>query len=709
MIKTYSMDLAGRELEIEIGKVAQLANGAAMVRYGETVVLATVVASKEPREGIDFFPLNVNYEEKLYAIGKIPGGFIKREGRPTERAVLTSRVIDRPMRPLFPDDYRNDVVLTLTVLSVDQDCSPEVAAMIGASLVLDISDIPFAGPLGSIHVGYVDNQYVINPTLAQRETSEMTLTVSSTKDKVMMIEAAANELADDIIYEGIMLAHEENQKVVQFIQQIKDECGKEKATYQTMSIPEHIYNDITGIIGDKPMEDAIFTDDKQTREQQLQVLKDKVTGVLEAEEKTEHLAYFGEVFYEFEKQTVRRMILKDHKRPDGRRLDEIRHLSAEIDILPRTHGTGMFSRGQTQVLTITTLGPLTETQNLDGLDELEVSKRYMHHYNFPPYSVGEARAPRGPGRRDIGHGALAEKALIPVLPDTNEFPYAIRTVSEILSSNGSTSQASICASTLSLMAAGVPIKAAVAGISVGLVTGETDDDFVLLTDIQGLEDFYGDMDFKVAGTHKGITAIQMDMKIQGLTKEIIKGALEQTSAARDIIIDDVMLKAIAEPRKEVSKHSPKIIQININPEKISEVIGPKGRMINKIIDTTGVKIDIEDDGRVFICGNDEEKVGQAIEIIEGITKTVEADQIYEGRVTKIMNFGAFVEILPGKEGLVHISQIAHERVANVEDVLSEGDMIMVKVMEIDKQNRINLSRKAMLAKPEHKQEDSQNN
>ena len=705
MIKTYSMDLAGRELEIEIGKVAGLANGSAMVRYGETVVLATVVASSEPREGIDFFPLNVNYEEKLYAIGKIPGGFIKREGRPTEKAVLTSRVIDRPMRPLFPADYRNDVVLTLTVLSVDQDCSPEVAAMIGASVVLDISNIPFAGPLGSVQVGYVDNEYVINPLLAQRAVSDMVLTVSSTKDKVMMIEASANELSNEIIYEGILLAHEENQKVVDFIQKIKDECGKEKATYEAMSIPQDIYKEITALVGDKPMEEAILTDDKETRAKQLKALTDKVMKKLEAEEKEAHIEHFQESFYEFEKQTVRRMILEDHKRPDGRALDEVRHLSAEIDILPRTHGTGMFSRGQTQVLTITTLGPLTETQTLDGLDALEVSKRYMHHYNFPPYSVGEARAPRGPGRRDIGHGALSEKALLPVLPDTNEFPYAIRTVSEILSSNGSTSQASICACTLSLMAAGVPIKSPVAGISVGLVTGETDDNFVLLTDIQGLEDFYGDMDFKVAGTHKGITAIQMDMKIQGLTKEIIKGALDQTKIARDMIIDDVMLKVIAEPRKEVSEHSPKIIQININPEKISEVIGPKGRMINKIIDETGVKIDIEDDGRVFICGNDETKVAQAIEIIQGITKTVEAGEIYEGKVTKIMNFGAFVEILPGKEGLVHISQIAHERVANVEDVLSEGDKIMVKVMEIDKQNRINLSRKAMLPREDRDQED----
>lgn len=694
MIKTYSMDLAGRKLEVEVGKVAGLANGAAMVRYGDTVVLATVVASDEPREGIDFFPLQVNYEEKMYAVGKIPGGFLKRESRPSDHAVLTSRVIDRPLRPLFPGDYRNDVVLTLTVMSVDQDCNPEVAAMIGASVVLDMSDIPFAGPLGSVQIGYIDGEYIINPKLGEREKSDMVLTVSSTKDKVMAIEASANELSNEIVYDGIMLAHQENQKVVDFIQIIKDEVGKEKAKYEIMSIPEDIYNEIIAIIGDKPMEEAILTDDKETRQKQLKALTDIALAKLEGKE--EHIAQFQEVFHEFEKQTVRRMILKEGKRPDSRGLDEIRTLSAEVDILPRTHGTGMFSRGQTQVLTVTTLAPLTEIQKIDGLDELDVAKRYMHHYNFPPYSVGEARASRGPGRRDIGHGALAEKALVPVLPSTDDFPYAIRTVSEILTSNGSTSQASICASSLSLMAAGVPITAPVAGISVGLVTGETDDDFVLLTDIQGLEDFYGDMDFKVAGTHKGITAIQMDMKIQGLTKEIIKGALEKTKIARDMIIDDVMLKAIPEPRKEVSVHSPKIIQININPEKISEVIGPKGRMINKIIEETGVSIDIEDDGRVFICSTDQEKVAAAIKFIEGITKDVEEGQIYQGTVKNITDFGAFIEVLPGKEGLLHISEIAHERIAKVEDVLSTGDIIQVKVLEIDRQNRFKLSRKALL-------------
>lgn len=696
MIKTYSMDLAGRKLEVELGKYAGLANGAAMVRYGDTVVLATVVASDEPREGIDFFPLQVNYEEKKYAIGKIPGGFLKREARPSDHAVLTSRVIDRPLRPLFPDDYRNDVVLTLMVMSVDQDCSPEVAAMIGASVVLDISDIPFAGPLASLQVGYVDGEYVLNPCMADREVSDMVLTVSSTKDKVMAIEASANELSNEIVYEGIMLAHQENQKIVDFIQEMKDEVGKEKMTYETMSLPQDIYNEITAIIGDKPMEEAILTDDKETRQKQLKALTDVVMEKLEGKE--EHIAQFEEIFHEFEKQTVRRMILKDGLRPDRRALNEVRELSAEVDILPRAHGTGMFARGQTQVLTVTTLAQLTETQRIDGLDELEVSKRYMHHYNFPPYSVGEARASRGPGRRDIGHGALAEKALMPVLPSTDDFPYAIRTVSEILTSNGSTSQASICASSLSLMAAGVPITAPVAGISVGLVTGETDDEFVLLTDIQGLEDFYGDMDFKVAGTHKGITAIQMDMKIQGLTKEIIMGALEQTKIARDMIIDDVMLKAIPAPRTVVSDHSPKIIQINIKPEKISEVIGPKGRMINKIIEETGVQIDIEDDGRVFICSTDIEKVDAAIEFIEGITKDVEEGQIYEGTVKNITDFGAFIEVLPGKEGLLHISEIAHERIAKVEDVLSPGDVIQVKVLEIDRQNRFKLSRKALLSR-----------
>lgn len=701
MVKNYSTMLAGRKLSVEIGKVAELANASAMVSYGDTVILATVVASEEPKEGVDFFPLSVNYEEKFYAVGRLPGGFIKRESRPSEKAILTSRVIDRPMRPLFPKDYRNDVVITTTVLSVDQDCSPEVTAMIAASLVVDISDIPFAGPVGSVQVGLVDGELVFNPNQAERQKSDLALTVSSTKDKVMMIEAGANEVADDLMYEAIMKAHEFNQQVVTFLQSIKDDCGKEKdADYVKFAVPDEIYAEITSYIGSEEMENAVFTDDKQTREKQLKVLKDMVIEKLTEVGKEDYLEYLEDAFYQFEKKTVRKMILKDHKRPDGRKLDEIRHLAAEVDLLPRAHGTGLFTRGQTQVLTVATLAALSEMQVLDGLDELEVSKRYMHHYNFPPYSVGEARAPRAPGRREIGHGALAERALVPVLPSESEFPYAIRTVSEVLSSNGSTSQASICGSTLALMAAGVPITAPVAGISVGLVTGETDDDFVLLTDIQGLEDFFGDMDFKVGGTHKGITAIQMDMKIQGLTPEIIKGALENTRKARYYIIDEIMLKAIPTVRDHLSPYAPVITQITIDPEKISEVIGPKGKMINRIIEETGVKIDIEDDGRVFICGADAEKAQQAIKMIEGIAKPVEEGQVFTGKVVRLMNFGAFVEIAPGKEGLVHISQLAHERVAKVEDVVNVGDSIEVKVIEIDKQGRINLSHKVLVEKTE---------
>ena len=701
MVKNYSTMLAGRKLSVEVGKVAELANAAAMVSYGDTVILATVVASEEPKEGVDFFPLSVNYEEKFYAVGRLPGGFIKRESRPSEKAILTSRVIDRPMRPLFPKDYRNDVVITTTVLSVDQDCSPEVTAMIAASLVVDISDIPFAGPVGSVQVGLVDGELVFNPNQAQRQKSDLALTVSSTKDKVMMIEAGANEVPDDVMYDAIMKAHEFNQQVVSFIQSVKDDCGKQKAMdYVKFAVPEEIYTEITSYIGSEEMEQAVFTDDKQTREKQLKALKERVVEKLMEADREEVVEYLEEAFYQFEKKTVRKMILKDHKRPDGRKLDEIRKLSAEVDLLPRTHGTGLFTRGQTQVLTVATLAALSEMQVLDGLDELEVSKRYMHHYNFPPYSVGEARAPRAPGRREIGHGALAERALLPVLPKEEVFPYAIRTVSEVLSSNGSTSQASICGSTLALMAAGVPITAPVAGISVGLVTGETDDDFVLLTDIQGLEDFFGDMDFKVGGTHKGITAIQMDMKIQGLTPEIIKGAIENTRKARYFILDEVMLKAIPAVRESLSPYAPVITQITIDPEKISEVIGPKGKMINRIIEETGVKIDIEDDGRVFICGADADKAQQAIKMIEGIAKPVEEGQVFTGKVVRLMNFGAFVEIAPGKEGLVHISQLANERVAKVEDVVAVGDSIEVKVIEIDKQGRINLSHKVLLEKPE---------
>ena len=708
MVKNYSTMLAGRELSVEIGKVAGLANGAAMVKYGDTVILATVVASEEPKEGVDFFPLSVNYEEKFYSVGRLPGGYIKRESRPSEKAILTSRVIDRPMRPLFPKDYRNDVVITTTVMSVDQDCSPEVTAMIAASLVVDISEIPFAGPVGSVQVGLIDGELVFNPTQAQRQVSDMALTVSSSKDKVMMIEAGANEVPEDVMYDAIMKAHEFNQQVVKFIEEIKADCGKEKDTnYVKFAVPEEIYKEIIAHIGDEEMENAVFTDDKQVREVQLKALKERVVEALTEAGKEEYLEYLEDAFYQFEKKTVRRMILKDHKRPDGRKLDEIRHLDAEVDLLPRVHGTGLFTRGQTQVLTITTLASLSEMQTLDGLDELEVSKRYMHHYNFPPYSVGEARAPRAPGRREIGHGALAERALVPVLPTEEEFPYAIRTVSEVLSSNGSTSQASICGSTLSLMAAGVPIKAPVAGISVGLVTGETDEDFVLLTDIQGLEDFFGDMDFKVGGTHKGITAIQMDMKIQGLTPEIIKGALENTRQARLYIMDEVMLKAIPEVRDHLSPFAPVITQLTIDPEKISEVIGPKGKMINRIIDETGVKIDIDDNGRVLICGADKDKADQAAAMIRSIAEPVQEGQVFKGKVVRLMNFGAFVEFAPGKEGLVHISQLAHERVAKVEDVVAVGDDLEVKVIEIDKQGRINLSHKALLAKPESAEKTEQ--
>lgn len=703
MPKTFSTDLGGRKLSVEIGKVAELANGAAIVRYGDTVILVTATASDKPREGVDFFPLSVDYEERLYAVGKIPGGFIKREGKPTEKAILTSRVIDRPIRPLFPKDYRNDVSVVTTVLSVDQDCSPEIAAMIGSSVALSISDIPFYGPTGSVSVGYVDGEIVINPTAAQREASKLSLTVASTKDKVMMIEAGADEIEESIMLEAIFKGHTENQKIVKFIEDIVAECGKPKHEYEKHEVPQDVYNVVKTVVGDGEMEKAVFTDDKQQREKQVKELTEKVVSYF-IENNVENESYINDAIYKLEKETVRRMILREHKRPDGRALEEIRYLAAEVDILPRTHGSAIFKRGQTQVLTVTTLGAMGDVQILDGLDALEDTKRYMHHYNFPSYSVGETRPSRGPGRREIGHGALAERALAPVIPSEEDFPYAIRLVSEVLSSNGSTSQASVCGSTLSLMAAGVPIKAPVAGISVGLVTGDRDDDFVLLTDIQGLEDFFGDMDFKVAGTHKGITAIQMDMKIQGLTKEIIEKTLQQTKRARAYILDEVMLKAIAKTRETLSPYAPQIIRTTIDPEKISEVIGPRGKTINKIIDETGVKIDIEDDGRIFICGVDADKVKKALSIIEGIAKEIEPGEIYLGKVTKIMNFGAFVEIAPGKEGLVHISKLAHEHVKNVEDVVHVGDEILVKVTEIDKQGRINLSRKDTLPKPENEEQ-----
>lgn len=698
MSKKFSMELAGRTLYVEVGKVAEQANGSALLRYGDTVVLSTATASDKPREGVDFFPLSVDYEERLYAVGKIPGGFIKREGRPTEKAILASRVIDRPIRPLFPEDYRNDVAVVNTVLSVDQDCSPDIVAMIGSSIALSISDIPFKGPTGSMAIGYVDGELVFNPTSAQREKSQLSLIVSSTKEKVMMIEAGADEIPEEIMLEAIYKGHEYNQRIVTFIDEIVAEVGKEKHEYERHAVPEEIREAVKVFIGDIRMEEAVFTDQKQQREEQLKVLTEEVENHFK-EVNPEYEPYIKDAIDEFEKATVRRMILKQHKRPDGRGLGEIRKLTSELDILPRTHGSAIFSRGQTQVLTVTTLGALGDVQVLDGLDELEDTKRYMHHYNFPSYSVGETKPSRGPGRREIGHGALAERALVPVLPSEEEFPYAIRLVSEVLSSNGSTSQASVCASTLSLMAAGVPIKAPVAGISVGLVTDDTTDDFVMFTDIQGLEDFFGDMDFKVAGTEKGITAIQMDMKIDGLTKEIVEKALYQTKEARMFILEESMLKAIQEPRKELSPFAPKIVQMKVDPEKISEIIGQRGKTINKIIDETGVKIDIEDDGRIFICGVDTEGTDKAISIIKSIVTPIEPGNLYTGKVMRIMKFGAFVEIAPGKEGLVHISKLAHERVNQVEDVVAIGDEILVKVTEIDGQGRINLSRKDALPKP----------
>lgn len=708
MYKTFSMDLAGRLLTAQIGRVAELANGAVLLSYGDTTLLITATASEKPRQGIDFFPLSIDYEERLYSVGKIPGGFIKREGKPTEKAILTSRLIDRPIRPLFPKDYRNDVAIVATVMSVDQDCSPEVVAMIGASLALAISDIPLEEATGSVSVGYVDNQLIINPTAMQREISKLTLTVASTKSKVMMIEAGAEEISDEIMLEAIFKAHEENKKIVEFIDSIVAEVGKPKHSYEEHSVPENIYNAVKEFITDEKMEIAVFTDMKQERDEKITALtKEVLENFVDTFEEIESIDYetvIGEAIYKFEKQTVRRMILKDHKRPDGRKLEEIRTLSSEVDILPRTHGSALFKRGQTQILTVTTLGAMGNVQRLDGLDELEDSKRYMHHYNFPGFSVGEAKTSRGPGRREIGHGALAERALLPVIPSEDEFPYAIRLVSEVLSSNGSTSQGSVCASTLSLMAAGVPIKKPVAGISVGLVTGDTDDDFVLLTDIQGLEDFFGDMDFKVAGTHDGITAIQMDIKIHGLTPEIIRQAIFQTHKARNYILDETMLKAIPEYRKEVSQYAPKIVKINIDPEKNSEVIGQRGKTIKRIIEETNVKIDIEDDGRIFVSDVSMEKVQRAIDIILAIVTDPEPGRIYMGKVTKIMAFGAFVEIAPEKEGLVHISKLAHERVNKVEDVVKVGDSIMVKVLEIDNQGRINLSRKDAMPKPETKSE-----
>lgn len=690
MYKSFSMELAGRTLTVDIGRVAAQANGAALMHYGDTVVLSTATASSKPREGIDFFPLSVEYEEKLYAVGKIPGGFIKRESKPSENAILTSRVIDRPMRPLFPKDYRNDVTLNNLVLCVDQDCSPELAAMIGSSIATSISDIPFDGPVSSTVVGLVDGKLVLNPTSAEREKSDMALTVASTRDKVIMIEAGANEVPENLMIEAIFAAHEMNKKVIEFIDTIVAECGKSKHDYIHMDTPEDLYEDMVSFITPEAMEVAVFTDEKQVREANIREITDKLVARYE-ETHPEWLPLLGEAIYKFEKKTVRKMILKDQKRPDGRAITEIRRLAAEVDVLPRTHGSGMFTRGQTQVLTICTLGALAETQRLDGIDENETGKRYMHHYNFPSYSVGETKPSRGPGRREIGHGALAERALVPVLPSEEEFPYAIRTVSEVLESNGSTSQGSVCASTLSLMAAGVPIKGMVAGISVGLVTGDSDDDYIILTDIQGLEDFFGDMDFKVAGTHKGITAIQMDIKIHGLTREIIEKAIYRTKEARTYILDDIMAPVISEPRPEVSPFAPKIVQIKIDPTKIGDVVGQRGKTINAIIDQTGVKIDINDEGAVSVCGLDKDSIQKALDMIKMIVTDFEEGKQYTGKVISIKDFGAFIEFAPGKEGMVHISKIAKHRVEHVEDVLTLGDVVKVVCLGQDKMGRISFS------------------
>ena len=691
MYKTFEMELAGRPLKVDVGRVAKQANGAVLMHYGDTTVLCTATASEKPRDGIDFFPLSVEYNERMYAVGKIPGGFNKREGKASENAILTCRVIDRPMRPLFPKDYRNDVTLENLVLSVDQDCAPELTAMLGAAIATTISDIPFDGPISTTQVGLVDGEFVFNPTAAQRAVSDMALTVASTREKVIMIEAGANEVPEQQMIDAIFAAHELNQKVIAFIDTIVAECGKQKHEYESCAVPEELFAAIKEIVTPEEMEVAVFSDDKQTREENIRVVTEKLEEAFAENE--EWLAVLPEAVYQYQKKTVRKMILKDHKRPDGREIDQIRPLAAEVDLIPRVHGSAMFTRGQTQICNICTLAPLSEAQKLDGLDEAETVKRYMHHYNFPSYSVGETKPSRGPGRREIGHGALAERALLPVLPSEAEFPYAIRTVSETFESNGSTSQASVCASSMSLMSAGVPIKAAVAGISCGLVTGDTDDDYLVLTDIQGLEDFFGDMDFKVAGTHKGITAIQMDIKIHGLTRPIIEEAIAKTRKARLYIIDEVMNKAIDAPRAEVGEFAPKIIQMQIDPQKIGDVVGQRGKTINAIIEQTGVKIDITDDGAVSICGTDAKGMEEAQKMIHIIVTDFEAGQVLEGKVVSIKDFGAFLEFAPGKEGMVHISKLSKERVNRVEDVLTLGDVVKVVCLGKDKMGRFSFSMK----------------
>ena len=691
MYKTFEMELAGRPLKVDVGRVAKQANGAVLMHYGDTTVLCTATASEKPRDGIDFFPLSVEYNERMYAVGKIPGGFNKREGKASENAILTCRVIDRPMRPLFPKDYRNDVTLENLVLSVDQDCAPELTAMLGAAIATTISDIPFDGPISTTQVGLVGGEFVFNPTAAQRAVSDMALTVASTREKVIMIEAGANEVPEQQMIDAIFAAHELNQKVIAFIDTIVAECGKQKHEYESCAVPEELFAAIKEIVTPEEMEVAVFSDDKQTREENIRAVTEKLEEAFAENE--EWLAVLPEAVYQYQKKTVRKMILKDHKRPDGREIDQIRPLAAEVDLIPRVHGSAMFTRGQTQICNICTLAPLSEAQKLDGLDEAETVKRYMHHYNFPSYSVGETKPSRGPGRREIGHGALAERALLPVLPSEAEFPYAIRTVSETFESNGSTSQASVCASSMSLMSAGVPIKAAVAGISCGLVTGDTDDDYLVLTDIQGLEDFFGDMDFKVAGTHKGITAIQMDIKIHGLTRPIIEEAIAKTRKARLYIIDEVMNKAIDAPRAQVGEFAPKIVQMQIDPQKIGDVVGQRGKTINAIIEQTGVKIDITDDGAVSICGTDAKSMEEAQKLIHIIVTDFEAGQVLEGKVVSIKDFGAFLEFAPGKEGMVHISKLSKERVNRVEDVLTLGDVVKVVCLGKDKMGRISFSMK----------------
>ena len=691
MYQSYKMDLAGRPLVVDINRVGKQANGCAFMHYGDTTVLCTATASEKPRDGIDFFPLSVEYEEKMYAVGKIPGGFNKREGKASENAILTSRVIDRPMRPLFPKDYRNDVTLNNMVMSVDPECRPELVAMIGAAIATCISDIPFDGPCAMTQVGMIDGEFIINPSQEQWKKGDLNLTVASTREKVIMIEAGANEIPEATMIEAIYKAHEVNQTIIAFIDKIVAEVGKKKHEYTSCAVPAEMFEEMKKIVSPAEMEEAVFTDDKQTREENIRVITDRLTEAFAENE--EWLAILGEAVYQYEKKTVRKMILKDHKRPDGRAITQIRPLAAEVDIIPRVHGSAMFTRGQTQICNVCTLAPLSEQQKIDGLDENEVSKRYMHHYNFPSYSVGETKPSRGPGRREIGHGALAERALIPVLPSEDEFPYAIRTVSETFESNGSTSMASTCASCMSLMAAGVPIKKMVAGISCGLVTGETDDDFVLLTDIQGLEDFFGDMDFKVTGTTEGITAIQMDIKIHGLTRPIVEGAIARCRDARLFIMDTCMKPAISAPRTEVGKYAPKIISIQIDPDRIGDVVVQRGKTINEIIARTGVKIDITDDGKVSICGTDKEMMDKALEMVKIITTDFEEGQIFKGKVVSIKEFGAFIEFAPGKEGMVHISKIAKERINRVEDVLTLGDVVTVVCLGKDKMGRISFSMK----------------